>query len=437
MKQTGKTVETYGHRTRLMVLGIIVAGGLAPLILYWLFWGRIPSVTPIPAKELLRMTNSSAILVDVRSSDEFDSSHIDGAQNWPLTEILATHSKSEVPEQFRDKTLLLISNVGVAGRSATKHLVSTALEKVMNVRGGIQEWIGSVAGPKGDVFDRWKTASGDIFEFPFRQSPRYEQLLTVINGFVIKPIHMVLSLALVLVLWRSRSADLAALRRGITFLFVGENCCAINYLFFNHTSYFFEYLHSFGMLLCFGFVTYAVLEGMDRRILMLSDPERKCAALSLCKECVKYANIPCGLKRTFFLIIPASIILAFLPLCADYHDTSYNTVIFGTFYNYSYALVRQQFEILYCPIAAIAMLVISLLILFLRKENPLPPAKIAFAAGIGPLGFGTLRMILTSTYSHNLMWSDFWEEATELLLVAGVCVVLWIFRHRLFRMVRA
>ncbi|MHC4496105.1 MAG: rhodanese-like domain-containing protein, partial [Planctomycetota bacterium] len=118
MKQTGKT---YGHRMRLVVLGIIVAGGLAPLILYWLLWGRIPSVTPIQAKELLRMTNSSAILVDVRSSDEFDSSHIDGAQNWPVTEILATHSKSEVPEQFRDKTLLLISNVGVAGRSATKH----------------------------------------------------------------------------------------------------------------------------------------------------------------------------------------------------------------------------------------------------------------------------------------------------------------------------
>ena len=434
MTEKEERAETHGHGTRLMTLCIIVAGGLLPLILYWFFWGRLPMVRPAQAKELLRMTNSSAVLVDVRSMDEFDSSHIDGAQNWPLAKILATDSKDEVPEQFRDKTLLLISNVGVAGRSATKHLVSTALEKVMNVRGGIQEWIGSVAGPEGDVFDRWKTASGDIFEFPFRPLPWHVQLLAVISGFVIKPSYTVLSFALIIVLWRSRSCDLVALRRGMISFFVGENCCAINYLFFNHTSYFFEYLHSFGMLLCFGFVTYAVLEGMDRRVLMLSDPERKCAALSLCKGCIKYANAPCGLKRTFFMIIPAFIVLAFMPLCADCHDTSYNTMIFGTFYNYSDALVQQQFEILYCPIAAIAMLVISLLILFLKKEDPLPPAKIAFAAGIGPLGFGTLRMILISTYTHNLMWSGFWEEATELLFVAAVCVVLWIFRHGLFRM---
>ncbi|UCF17849.1 MAG: hypothetical protein JSW59_10360, partial [Phycisphaerales bacterium] len=104
-----------------------------------------------------------------------------------------------------------------------------------------------------------------------------------------------------------------------------------------------------------------------------------------------------------------------------------------TFYNYSYPVIRQQFEILYCPIAAIAMLVTSLLILFLKKENPLPLAKITFAAGMGPLGFAILRMIFTGTYSHNLMWSDFWEEITELLLVVGACVVLWIFRHRLFQ----
>jgi hypothetical protein len=112
-------------------------------------------------------------------------------------------------------------------------------------------------------------------------------------------------------------------------------------------------------------------------------------------------------------------------------------MIFGTFYNYSHGVIQQQFEILYCPIIAIVMLFISLLILLLKKENPLPLAKITFAAGIGPLGFGAFRMILTHTYGRNLMWSGFWEESTELIFVAGLCVVLWIFRHGLFRTAQA
>jgi rhodanese-related sulfurtransferase len=433
MKQARSNMQTSGYRTKLIVLFIALAGGLTPLVLYYFFYGRVPNLTPVEAKEFLRMENTPAILVDIQSSDKFGAAHIDGTQNLPLQEIIAFKSLNEIPEQFRNRNLLLISEDGMASNFAAKHLIDIGLEKVANVRGGTQGWIASVARSKSDVFDRWKTASGEISEFPFRRSPWHEQLLAVISGYVIKPLYTLLSLALVVILWRSRSADLVALRWGLIFFFIGENCCAINYLVFNHTSYFFEYLHSFGMLLCFGFVTYAALEGIDQRIIMLSGQDQKCAALSLCNGCIKYTDAPCGLKRTFFIIIPALIFIAFMPLCADWHNTSYNTVIFGTFYNYSHGVIQQQFEILYCPIIAIVMLVISMLILFLKKENPLPSAKIAFAAGIGPMSFGAFRMILTHTYSRNLMWSGFWEETTELLFVAGICVVLWIFRHGLFR----
>jgi len=437
MVKTENNRHTKTGTTRLLVVGIAFVGGLLPLALHWLAYGQADTITPDEAKSLLIAEASDAVLVDIRSRQQYNSAHIDGSQHWSAEDVLSLESPDQVPQQFRNKILLLICEAGVLSNCGARHLNGIGVERVKSVSGGVQQWIGSVAGPKGDVFDRWKTASGGVLEFPFRQSSLYEQLLVVINGFVIKPIHMVLSLVLVLVLWQNKAADLAALRRGIIFLFLGESWCAINYLVFNHTCHIAEYLHSFGMVLCFGLVTYAILEGMDSRILMLSDPDKKCAAMQLCGRCIKYEDVPCGLKLTFFLIIPASIILSFMPLCADYHDTSYNTVICGTFYNYSYPVIRQQFEILYCPIAAIVMLVASLLILFLKKENPLPLAKITFAAGMGPLGFATLRMVFTATYSHNLMWSDFWEEITELLLVVGACIVLWIFRRRLFQMARA
>ena len=426
-------MQTRRYRIRFIILCIALTGGLLPLVFYYFLYGRVPNIKPAEAKGLLQMENTPAILVDIRSSDEFSAAHIDGAQNLSLKEIIAFKSLNEIPERFRNKTLLLLSENGMAGNLAARHLMSIGLEKVLNVRGGTQQWIASVAGPKGVVFDRWKTASGKISEFPFRRSPWYQQFLAVISGYAIKPLYTILSLTIVIILWRSKSADLAALRWGLIFFFIGENFCAINYLAFKHTSYFAEYLHSFGMLLCFSFVTYAALEGIDRRIIMLSNQDHKCAALSLCKECFKYTNTPCGLKRMFFIIIPALIFLALMPLCADWQDTSYNTVIFGTFYNYSHGVIQQQFEILYCPIIAIVMLVISILILLLKKENPLSSAKIAFAAGIGPLSFGVFRMILTNTYSNNLMWSGFWEETTELLFLVGVCFVLWLFRKSLFK----
>ncbi len=416
---------------RWLATGLVAVGVLIPLVLHWFYWGRVPTVLPAEAKRLLRAAGSSTLLVDVRTRDDFDSRHIDGASNWPLTEILAAASRSDVPAQLTGRRLLLICTSGVSSRTATLHLRRLGLAETANVRGGMAEWIADASTRRGDVFERLKTGAGDTLEFPFQPMPRYQQFFAVASGYGIKPAYTLLSLALVIILWRRTALDLATLRWGLLFFFLGENCCAINYLFFDHLSYFFEYLHSYGMLLAFGFVTFAVLEGVDRRILMLSDPSRKCAALGLCKGCVKHTRHSCGLRQTFLLIIPAAIVLAFIPLCADAQNHSYNTMIFSTFYNYSHPAVQQQLEILYCPVAAIVMLTASLLVLLLKRENPLAYAKLAFAAGAGLLGFAFLRAALFRMFASEMMWAVFWEEATELLFLIGVCAVLWIFRQGL------
>ena len=66
-----------------------------------------------------------------------------------------------------------------------------------------------------------------------------------------------------------------------------------------------------------------------------------------------------------------------------------------------------------------------------RKQAGIGAAKIFFAAGLGPLGFGGLRMLIGAAYDQDRVWYLFWEEGTELALIAAVCVVLWIFHRRL------
>jgi rhodanese-related sulfurtransferase len=432
MTQPTNNIQTGGYRIRLMVSVIALTGCLVPLALYWLIYGQVAIITPPDAKNLLLTENSGAILVDIRSADEFDSAHIDGAQHWLAEEIFSLESKDQIPEQFHNKILLLICNAGVSSNTAAKHLTDIGVKKVMSIRGGLQEWIGNVSSPEGGVFDRYKSASGEISTFPIRISPLYEMVLAVASGFGVKLGYTILSLIIAIVLWRSKSPDLAALRWSMVFFFLGENSCAVNYFVFTDKSYFLEYLHSFGMLLSFAFATYAIFEGIDSRVLMLSEPNKKCAALSLCRKCIKYENVPCGLKRTFFVIIPALILIAPIPFFADWNSTSYNTMIFGTFYNYTHSIIYQQFEHLYCPIAAMFFLTVSLLILLFKKIDPLPMAKVFFVAGIGPLGFGMFRSIFAGMYSQNMLWFNFWEEVTELLFIAGICFILWIFHQSLF-----
>jgi len=406
---------------------LVAAGVAVPILIYELTLGSVATVTPARAREMLRQQGDATVLVDVRRPEVFSRGHLEGAVSWPLEEILATSRPDEIPPRLRQKKLLLICDVGWASCLATRHLAASGVQDVLNVRGGIQEWIHSAPGLKGETFDRWQLGPGRVVELPSRPAPLREQVAAFSCFFVVKPGYTLLSLAVVLVLWRSRAPDLVALRWGMIAFFLGENACAVNVLVFDEASYLLEYLHAAGMLVCFGFTTYAVLEGIDRRVLHVSDPKRRCAALGLCGACIKTADVPCGLKRVFYVIAAACMAVALVLPCADWQDTAYNTVIFGKLYHYAHLRVYQVFENWYCAAAAVLLFGASLAILLFKRHDPIGPAKIAFAAGAGPLAFGWLRMTLGGAFDQNRVWYAFWEETTELLFLLAVCGVLWIF----------
>jgi rhodanese-related sulfurtransferase len=414
----------------LAVVALVLVGTIAPLVAYWLAFGGIPTVEPQEAKRRLH-EESTVVLVDVRSDERFLAGHIEGAVDWPLEQVLALGNQDQIPAELHGKTLFLLCDSGAAGRLATWHLLRLGVEQAVNVRGGIQEWVHSAPQREGGEWDRWRTPN-HLGYFPFRDSPQWEQAIAVVSYFFIKPIYMLLSLVVVAALWRSTAADLIALRWGMIIFFLGESACAVNYFGYKETSYFWDYLHGAGMFVCFSFLAYAILETVDGRVLELSNPQRRCAASRLCGACVKFADAPCGLPRSFYLLIPTLAVVAMMVPTADWHDASYNTRIFGEPYNYTHLRVFQQMENWYCPAAALVMLGASLAILLLKRHEPIGAAKIAFAAGIGPLGFGMLRMLLGAAYDQNRVWFLFWEEATEFLMVFGICCLLWIFRRGLF-----
>ena len=136
--------STAGRSVFWPVVAMIIVGGVTPVVLYWLLFGRIGTVTPQQAKTLLRGADRSAVLVDVRPAATFATGHIDGAVNWPLDEILAEDA-ADLPAGLRDKTLLLVCDVGMDSAAAAAHLQAAGSGRTFRVRGGIQEWIRSTA----------------------------------------------------------------------------------------------------------------------------------------------------------------------------------------------------------------------------------------------------------------------------------------------------
>ena len=265
----------------------------------------------------------------------------------------------------------------------------------------------------------------------FRATALFEQWLVVVTAFGIKPAYMLLSLIAILWLWRERSADLVALRWGLIVFWLGENACSVNYMVVRGNSDFWEYLHNFGMAVCFSFVTYALLEGMDLRLIKLSAPKDRCAALSLCRACIKYADVPCGLVRVFKMLIPATLVAAIVLPSATLNTAGYDTSILGTTVHYSEDLADQLFEIRYCPALAIALLIASWLVLLLKRHEPVFLSKMLFAAAMGPLGFGFLRLFLFAVFRNDLIQFVVWEEITELVFTFGVLFTLVVFRQSL------
>ena len=259
-----------------------------------------------------------------------------------------------------------------------------------------------------------------------------EQWLAVITAFGIKPLYMLIALVLIIFLWKQRSQDLTSLRWGLIIFWLGEFACSANYLFFGGRSDFWEFLHNYGMAVGFSFVSYAILAGIDARIIHFTAPKERCSMLNLCRVCIKSANVPCKLQRLFAAMLPAMILVAAIPLCTSLHETSYNTNIFGSIQTYSQPMSCQFFESRYCPLLAMGLLTASWLVLVCKHKEPVALAKILLAASVGPLSFGFMRLFLFSIFRDNLLWFDVWEEITELLFTMAVGYVLWIFRNSLF-----
>ncbi|MCJ7774620.1 MAG: rhodanese-like domain-containing protein [Desulfobacterales bacterium] len=411
---------------QIFIFLVIVCCTVAP-ISYFIF-SNVPTITPIQAKDMLVKEQENTIILDVQDKEAFEQKRIEPSLNIFYEDILQHKLPDNQMATMQGKKVIVLCDSGLAGAAVTRELRKKNIN-AFNVKGGIGAWIGA---SEKALFEgiSFKTGAGDKWT-NFRDAPTHEQWLAVLTGYGIKPLYTILSFILAVLLWKKKEPELKALKYSMIFFFVGENFCAANYLIFNHDSYLFEYLHSLGMVISFGFFAYALFDGIDIYVFHYSDAQKKCALLGLCGQCIKYEEVPCALQRSFIFLSFAASVVAIMPLFAELKMISYNTTIWSTSYNYSHPVVYQLFEVRYLPIVASVAFAFTALLLLFKKIDPLPVAKVVFAIAFGVAGFSFFRFILFHGYQDNLVWMEFWEEITEFIFIAGVMFILWQFRRSL------
>ena len=96
------------------------------------------SARGVSPMELSRLVNhEQAVIVDVRSQEEYDRGHITKAKNIPLDEI---ETKSKQLEKFKKRPLVIVCQTGNRAGKAANQLRKLEFDKLFHLTGGVVEW---------------------------------------------------------------------------------------------------------------------------------------------------------------------------------------------------------------------------------------------------------------------------------------------------------
>lgn len=425
-----KLTEKHPTPSSILVISLAVVLGLLPLGVYGALLGSAPQIHAAAALEILSRSGDGAVLLDVRSPQAYQERHIAGALSLPLDEIRDFDTAKDLPAYLQGKMLLLVCDAGLLSARASRHLSGLGLS-AYSVGGGMQDWGRAWPQFKDSPFSHFELAGG-VLQEPFRAMTPGQQAAAALALLWVKPTYMLLSGVIAVFLLRRTAEDLRLLGWSLLVFLIGEIFCAINYVFLKDNSYFAEYMHSYSMAIAFGLAAYALIQGLDERLVHFSQADERCAMLPVCGPCVKYQAVRCGIRRIAQILSVALILMAVIPLLSPFSYTAYNTQIGMVTHYYVRPLVHQWFEARYSPVAAIVLVILALLVLQLTPGTTLHPlARVFLCAGLGFFGFAMFRVTLGMVYAEALVWGTFWEELTELMFVAVVIYMLWVFQHSL------
>ena len=115
-----------------IALGVIVV-----MLVFSYFGDKVSGYRSVNADEAVRLYNSGAWVLDVRTDAEYKTGYIGEAENISSTEIA---KKLDAVAKHKDEDVLVYCQSGMRSASVAKSLVKQGFTKVHNLSGGVMSW---------------------------------------------------------------------------------------------------------------------------------------------------------------------------------------------------------------------------------------------------------------------------------------------------------
>ena len=94
-------------------------------------------VSSIAAPDAVKLINSDAAIIDVRSADAFANGHIVNARNVPFDEL---EGRVDTLSSLKSKPLIVVCDAGITSKRALDVLGKADFESVYSLKGGMTGW---------------------------------------------------------------------------------------------------------------------------------------------------------------------------------------------------------------------------------------------------------------------------------------------------------
>lgn len=125
------TVKFFIDNIWLIVLALASGGAL----LWPNLQRRGAKVSPLQATQLINQ--SKALIVDVRTPDQFNAGHLPDARNIPLKEL--PNRMSEL-DKFKSRPVIVVCQTGVTSAKAATLLKNAGFASTVSLDGGLAGW---------------------------------------------------------------------------------------------------------------------------------------------------------------------------------------------------------------------------------------------------------------------------------------------------------
>jgi rhodanese-related sulfurtransferase len=98
---------------------------------------RSQGAAAISPQELIRLMNQGALVLDLRTANEYAAGHINGARPMPSDQLPRA---AETLKKHKEKLVVVYCDAGSRAPAAARQLAAQGFTKVFSLRGGLTAW---------------------------------------------------------------------------------------------------------------------------------------------------------------------------------------------------------------------------------------------------------------------------------------------------------